>query len=162
MVPDTQPGVDLAPCDLPNLSYVVPDQCHDMHGIGACPDENGLIATGDSYVGTTVSEIMNSPVWHRGLNAIVVTWDEDDFSDEGQPGTGCCGSDVGGGLVPTIVITNRGPHHVVDNTPSNHYSLLLSLEQAFGLSCLQNACDRADGVVPMTPLFRPFGGQNSQ
>jgi hypothetical protein len=55
----------------------------------------------------------------------------------------------------TIVITNFSHHHVVDNTPYNHYSLLLSIEQAFGLSCIANACDAADGVVPMTPLFDP-------
>jgi hypothetical protein len=55
----------------------------------------------------------------------------------------------------TIVITNFSHHHVVDNTPYNHYSLLLSMEQAFGLSCIANACDAADGVVPMTPLFDP-------
>jgi hypothetical protein len=29
------------------------------------------------------------------------------------------------------------------------------MEQAFGLPCIANACDSADGVVPMTPLFDP-------
>ncbi|HVB46338.1 MAG TPA: alkaline phosphatase family protein [Streptosporangiaceae bacterium] len=37
MVPDTQLATDLATGDLPNFSYIVPDQCHDMHGIGPCP-----------------------------------------------------------------------------------------------------------------------------
>jgi phosphatidylinositol-3-phosphatase len=155
MVPDTQLGTDLATGDLPDFSYVVPDQCHDMHGIGACSDENALISSGDTYVGQIVSMIMHSAVWKHGRNAIVVTWDEDDFSDQGQPGTGCCGSNIGGGHVVTIVITNKSSFHVVDNTPYNHYSLLLSLERAFGLPCLLNACDQPDGVVPMTPLFNP-------
>src|SRR5499427_8920331 len=55
-----------------------------------------------------------------------------------------------------IVITyqnNQSP--ITDNTPYNHYSLLLSMEDAFGLPCLANACDSADGVVPMTKLFHP-------
>jgi phosphatidylinositol-3-phosphatase len=155
MVPDTQLGTDLATGRLPNFSYVVPDQCHDMHGIAACGDENELISTGDAYVGQIVSAIMHSEVWRDGRNAIVITWDEDDFSDVGKPGTGCCGADPGGGHVVTIVITNKSHHHVADNTPYNHYSLLASLEHAFGLPCLQNACDKADGVVPMTPLFNP-------
>jgi phosphatidylinositol-3-phosphatase len=99
-----------------------------------------------------VTEIMHSDVWSHGRNAIVITWDEDDYSDQGQPGTGCCGSNVGGGHVVTIVITNKGDH-VVDNTPYNHYSLLRTFEDAFGLPCLQNACDAADGVKPMTALF---------
>jgi phosphatidylinositol-3-phosphatase len=155
MVPDTQLATDLATGDLANFSLIVPDQCHDMHGTGPCADENGLIAAGDAYVGSTVQEIMASNVWQQGRNAIVITWDEDDFSDIGQPGTGCCGSDPGGGHVATIVITNKGAHPLRDNTPYNHYSLLLSYERAFGLACLANACDAADGVKPMTPLFHP-------
>jgi hypothetical protein len=159
MVPDTQLGMDLANGNLPNFGLVVPDQCHDMHGTGTCTDTNGLISAGDTYVGNIVHEIMNSQVWHRGTNAIVITWDEDDFSDGGQPGTGCCGFDPGGGHVATIVITNQGEQHITDNTPYNHYSLLLTMEDAFGLSCLQHACDTQTGVKPMTALFNP---QNTQ
>jgi hypothetical protein len=151
MVPDTQLATDLATSKLPNFSLVVPDQCHDMHGTGSCTDTNALIAAGDSYAGTTVRSIMASPVWKHGRNAIVITWDEDDYSDAGQPGTGCCGADPGGGHVVTIVITNHGDDHVVDNTAYNHYSLLRTMEAAFGLPCLAHACD---SVVPrMTPLF---------
>ena len=156
MVPDTQLATDLANGDLANYSLIVPDQCHDMHGTGGCSDENGLISAGDTYVGNTVAEIMASKVWQTGRNAIVITWDEDDFSDQGQPGTGCCGADPGGGHVATIVITNKtNQYPVKDGTPYNHYSLLLSMEDAFGLPCLANACDAADGVRPMTPLFHP-------
>jgi phosphatidylinositol-3-phosphatase len=151
MVPDNQLGVDLLAGHLPNYSLVVPDQCHDMHGTGGCSATNALIQTGDQYVGTTVSEVMASPTWNQGNNAIVITWDEDDFSDAGQPGTGCCGADPGGGHVATIVITNHGSGHVTDNTAYNHYSLLRTFEAAFGLPCLAHACD---SVVPtMAPLF---------
>jgi len=156
MVPDTQLATDLASNSLPNFSLVVPDQCHDMHGTGGCSTTNGLISAGDAYVRDTVKAILHSKAWHHGNDAVVITWDEDDFSDEGQPGTGCCGADPGGGHVATIVITNKGNKHpITDGTPYNHYSLLLSLEDAFGLPCLANACDSADGVVPMTPLFHP-------
>jgi phospholipase C len=151
MVPDNQLGADLLTGNLPNYSLVVPDQCHDMHGTGGCSDTNGLIAAGDQYVGTTVSEVMASRTWKQGNNAIVITWDEDDFSDQGQPGTGCCGANPGGGHVATIVITNHGSGHVTDNTAYNHYSLLRTFEAAFGLPCLAHACD---SVVPtMAPLF---------
>ena len=155
MVPDTQLGADLRRGALANFSLVVPNQCNDMHGIAACSDENTLISSGDSYVAATVQTIMNSQVWRTGRNAIVITWDEDDFSDQGQPGTGCCGADPGGGHVATIVITNNSTKHVVDNTPYNHYSLLLSLQQAFGLPCLEHSCDASLGVEPMAPLFNP-------
>lgn len=153
MVPDTQLAADLATGNLPNFSLIVPDQCHDMHGTGTCQNTSALISAGDTYVGHTVSAILSSKSWRQGRNAIVITWDEDDFSDQGQPGTGCCGADPGGGHVVTIVITNKGHYPVTDNTPYNHYSLLRSYEDAFGLPCLANACDTADGVKPMTPLF---------
>jgi hypothetical protein len=170
MVPDTQLTSDLSSGKLPNFSYVVPDQCHDMHGTGGCSVTNALISSGDTYVGNTVNQIMASKAWEHGRNAIVVTWDEDDYSDAGLPGTGCCGSDPGGGHVVTIVITNKGsggdhhgndsnhgdsPYPLQGNTAYNHYSLLRSFEDAFGLPCLGSACDTAHGVMPMTPLFHP-------
>jgi hypothetical protein len=152
MVPDTQLATDLAVGSLPNYSLIVPDQCHDMHGTSGCSTLNGLISAGDSYVGATVNQVMSSQVWKKGNNAIVITWDEDDFSDQGQLGTGCCGANPGGGHVATIVIRNHGTDaHIVDNTAYNHYSLLRTMEAAFHLPCLAHACD---SVVPkMTPLF---------
>ena len=151
MVPDSQLGSDLLSNHLPNYSLIVPDQCHDMHGTGGCSDTNGLIANGDQYVGNTVKEIMSAPSWRQGNNAIVVTWDEDDYSDQNQPGTGCCGADPGGGHVVTIVIPNHDSSHITDNTAYNHYSLLRTLESAFGLPCLAHACDST--VPTMAPLF---------
>ncbi|HEX9033238.1 MAG TPA: alkaline phosphatase family protein [Streptosporangiaceae bacterium] len=159
MVPDTQLAADLASGNLPNYSLVVPDQCHDMHGTGSCTSTSGLISAGDTYVGSIVNEVMSSPLWDKGNNAIVITWDEDDFSDVGQPGTGCCGFDPGGGHVATIVITNQGPLHVTDATPYNHFSLLRTMEAAFRLPCLQAACDTQDGVTEMKALFNPQDGQ---
>jgi hypothetical protein len=151
MVDDSKLVTDLNNNSLPNFSLVVPDQCHDMHGTGGCTDTAGLISAGDTYVGNTVSSIMGSKAWTEGRDAIVVTWDEDDFSDSGQPGTGCCGADPGGGHVATIVITNKGSFRVQDSTPSNHYSLLRSYEDAFCLAPLAHAGDSA--VLPMTALF---------
>jgi hypothetical protein len=151
MVPDTQLATDLASGNLANYSLIVPDQCHDMHGTGGCSNLNSLIAAGDSYVGATVNQIMASSTWKKGNNAIVVTWDEDDSSDAGLLGTGCCGANPGGGHVATIVITNHGHFPTTDGTAYNHYSLLKSMEMAFGLPLLAHAGDA--GVPAMTPLF---------
>jgi len=157
MVPDTQLFGDLADNTLPNLAYVVPDQCHDMHGTGTCGNLNQLVSLGDTYVGNLVDAIQASSAWQRGQNAIVITWDEDDFSDAGQTGTGCCGADPGGGHVVTIVITNQGSQHITDSTAYNHYSLLKTMEEAFGLPLLAHA---ADADVPnMAPLFNPGNQQ---
>jgi hypothetical protein len=52
----------------------------------------------------------------------------------------------------TVVITSHGPRHLADPTPFNHYSLLSTIQQAFGLGCLNFTCDTKN-VVPMAKLF---------
>jgi hypothetical protein len=67
-------------------------------------------------------------------------------------------SNFGGGHIPTIVITNHGPKGLRDDTPYNHYSLLRTIEDAFGLTeYLGHAADSDKGVVPMTPMFQTAG-----
>jgi hypothetical protein len=158
-------GADLTSGNLPAFALVVPNQCNEMHGaLGksmpadcSFTDMSAVIRRGDAMVDTLVRKIQASPVWARPDNvAIVVTWDE----DSGRR-AGCCGSDpasaanFGGGHIATVVITNHGPRGVADPTPYNHYSLLRTLEDAFGIrTYLRHADDTAKGVVPMLPLFR--------
>ncbi len=150
IVPETQLFTDLQSDTVPNFSFIAPDQCHDMHGIASCTGDAALLQAGDAYVASVVSAITSSSVWAKGNNAIVITWDENDFNPTGV--TGCCDANPGGGHVATIVIANHGPRDVLDATPYNHYSLLKTIEDAFHLGCLQNTCDSAN-VKPMTPLF---------
>ncbi len=156
---------DLKAGRLPNFALIVPNQCNEMHGlVGArvpadCEGHNtaGLIRRGDAEIGKLVAEIQATPMWRSRQNvAIVLTF------DEGLPGerTGCCGvtpdqpSNYGGGHIPTVVITNHGPHGLADATPYNHYSLLRTIEDAFGISeHLGHAAQTDKGVVPMTALF---------
>src|SRR5260221_2798736 len=65
-VPYGQLSTDLAAGRVPNFSYIIPDECHDMHGAPPwCTDsgraqdahDNWLVATGDAFVGSTVAEI---------------------------------------------------------------------------------------------------------
>lgn len=149
IVPDTALATDIASGVVPNLSFISPDLCHDMHGAPSCASGVALTQAGDTYVGSTVDMIMSSSVWNAGNAAIIVTWDESDLGlSSGAP-------DIahGGGHVPTLVITNHGPRGVKDNIPYNHYALLLTIEDAFGLSCLRNSCPATGGVSQMTPLF---------
>lgn len=157
MQPLDQLGKDLAAGTVPNFSYIMPDECTDMHGAPpVCVDsgdpgdvdDNRLVSTADSFVARTVAQITNSRVWASGNNAIVITFDEGDGGDN----TGCCGSTSGGGRALTVVVTNHGPRHAVDATPYNHYSLLSTMEHAFGVGCLAAACDTSV-IKPMAPLF---------
>jgi hypothetical protein len=151
MTPMSQLSTDLAAGTSPNYSYIVPDMCHDMHGAppycsdsgnGKSVQDSWLTATGDAYVGNIVKEIQSSSVWSTGNTAIVITF------DEGNSATS---------KTANIVVTNHGPRGVKDNTAANHYSLLASLQQTFGLGCLQNSCS----ATPMTPLFQITGSNNT-
>jgi hypothetical protein len=153
--------IDLQNGTIPNYSHIVLNQCHDMHGLPECSNLQQLIKTGDAQVGKLVHQIMGSEVWSApGNSAIVITWDEDDNPSLKTQPQGCCGFDsqspanFGGGKIMTIVITNHGHKGVVDRTPYNHYCLLRTTEDAFGIhEYLNEAGNTAVGVKPMTPLF---------
>jgi hypothetical protein len=158
-VPIGQLTNDLASGRVPRFSYIVPDECDDMHGdppycidsgnIGD-PQNQRLVAVGDRYLGTLVNEITRARSWGTGNNAIVITF------DSGDNGAGCCDARPGGGQVATVVITSHGPRGLRYPTPSNHYSLLSTLQRLFGLRCLRHTCDEAH-VKPMLPLFAVTG-----
>lgn len=143
MYPAEQLSTDLATGNISNFSYIVPNECSDMHGAPpwcadsdttGTPQQSWLISNGDAFVGSVVNQITSSSMWQSGENAIVVTF------DEGNTATS---------QIATIVITNHGPRGIADNTNYNHYSLLASLEQTFGVGCLLNSCT----ATPMAPLF---------
>ena len=147
MLPFAQLAADLQAGTVPNFSYIIPDECHDMHGAPPwCVDsgptssvqQSFLIAQGDAFVGSVVNAITSSSIWQAGNNAIVITFDE---------------GNTAAANVVTIVVTSHGPRGVTDKTSLNHFSLLASLEQTFGLSCLANACTAS----LMTPLFTITG-----
>lgn len=157
---------DLQKNALPNFAFVVPNQCDEMHGLHAgplvdpsCSKTSSLIARGDRVATTLVAAIQRSPLWQSTQRvAVIITWDEDDRSTTGLQG--CCGyspqsiGNFGGGHIPTVVITNHGKRHVVDGTPYNHYSLLRTLDDAFGLSTFPGLSAGWDQHVrPMWPLF---------
>jgi hypothetical protein len=155
-------GTDLATNNVPDYSWISPDQCNDMHGRAATPADpcdfsnvQDLIQSGDTFLSNTVGEIMSSSAW--GPNSVIfITWDESDFTgsptDFGFGDTrGCCDANPGGGHVLTLVIT--GDHQPPDAsfTPYNHYSMLRTIEDSWHLGCLANTCD-TQNVPAMTDL----------
>lgn len=47
----------------------------------------------------------------------------------------------GGGLIPAVIVSPAGRHNYVSSIPYNHYSLLRTIEEAWGLGYLGNASD---------------------
>lgn len=146
---------DLAAGHVPTFSFIAPNQCNDQHGRGnsdqSCnydPSDVGtqvglnpaLIIRGDMTLRKIVTSIKKSPVWSQGKNAIVVLWDENDYSL--APNTN---------QVPLIVDTNYSAGAIVSSQYYTHFSLLKSIEAGLNLPCLNHACDYTETV--MTDLF---------
>ena len=149
---------DLGSGDVPNFSLIAPNQCNDQHGrsngtafCNSDPNDNGtqaglnpaLVILGDQEVQKLVTAIHASPAWTRGRNAIVVVWDEDDYSV--QPIVN---------KVVAIVDTNYGVHERQSAQFYTHFSLLRTIEGGFGIPCLNHACDATTNTI--SDLFGEF------
>ncbi len=156
IVPASELAAEARSGRLPNFSFIDANECTNMHGgppwcqdspnnLGE-PNDNKLVSQGDGYLRQVTSEIMSGPQWRHGNNAIVIT------ETEGTTTAGCCDARPGTGRVFTVVVTSHGPRHLTDGTKFNHYSLLATVEHAFGLGCLQHSCDTKH-VIPMARLF---------
>jgi phosphatidylinositol-3-phosphatase len=154
---DGQRGLyaDLKSGNVPDFAFIAPNQCDDQHGRGNgtafCnydADDNGtqqglnpsLILQGDLSVQRLVTAIKASPVWSNSRSAIVILWDENDYST------------ITSNQVVLVVDTNYGPHQQRSERFYTHYSLTRTLDGAFGLPCLNHACDA--GVEVMSDLFK--------
>jgi hypothetical protein len=147
---------DLQAGKSPTFSFIAPNQCNDQHGRGNAgpfcnfdPSDDGsqaglnpaLIYQGDVTVQRLVNAIHASKTWREETSAIVVVWDENDYSLSPNINQ-----------VVVIVDTNYGRHGVSSGRRYTHFSLLKSLESAFELPCLNHACD--SNVAVMSDLFR--------
>ena len=152
---------DLEAGTVPAFSLIAPNQCTDQHGRGNAgpqcdfdPVDNGWTGgtqpcadlLGDLTLRNIVTSIHASPAWKHGNNAIVVVWDENDYSFVPNVNQ-----------VPAIIDTTYGPHGHKSATFYTHFSLLRSIEGGFGLPCLNHACD--ENAQTMSDLF---GGQVAQ
>jgi len=185
-VPLEQLFSDLAdPRKAPAFSYIVPDQCRDMHGLGSplapCTfnasgvanagyDDPADISRGDDETFWLVNAITGSPTWRRGRNALFIVFDEgngpltcpnynpDTQTDTAAPNSVAPGADCYdptklNDKVVLIAITNYGVTGVADNTLYSHYSLLKTVEAAFGLPYLGHAADGTTNTL--APLLQP-------
>jgi hypothetical protein len=126
IVPLEQWATDLAAGDVADLVWIGPDLKDSTH--------DGSIAEGDRWLAATVPPILDSPAFQQdGL--LVVTYDEGDTDD------GCCGRERGGGRIVTVIASPLGKRGFASDIPHNHFSLLRTIEDAWGLDHLERARD---------------------
>jgi hypothetical protein len=128
VVPLTTLATDVSAGTLPDYVWITPDLCSDMHDCS--------IATGDAWLKTVVPYIQNTPGFANSV--LFIVWDE---------GTTTIG---GGGLVPMLVVSPLAKPGFKSTVAANHYSLLRTIQDAWGLPPLgQSAAAKA-----MTEFFQ--------
>jgi phospholipase C len=133
---------DLAARRLSTVTFVVPNLRDDMH--------SGPVRVADAWLHHLVGALEADPVWWQDTR-LVVTFDESRRRDVRS----CCAGLGRGGRVPTIV---AGPEVAPgrDRTSYTHYSLLRSIEAAYGLPFLGHAGDPVTATIPA--VARPTRG----
>ncbi len=106
---------------LPQVSFVVPNLCDDMHD---CP-----VAAGDAWLRSKLDGYRRWAATHHSL--LVVTWDED---EDNSPAN----------RIP-LIMTGQMVRPGRYAEPVDHYRLLRTLEDMFGLGHLGHA-------IPRTPI----------
>lgn len=130
----------------PNLSYITPDLCEDGHDSPCVDGRPGGLVSADAFLRTWVPRILAAPAYRKdGL--LVITFDEADTSDA----SACCGegpginaplpglTGLGGGRVGALLLSPTVTAGSTDTRPYNHYGLLKTIEDTFGLDHLGNA-----------------------
>src|SRR3954452_2674164 len=130
----------------PNLAFFTPDLCHDGHDEPCVDGQPGGLVSADAFLQTWVPQILDAPAF-KADGMLVITFDEAEFGSA-DGAAACCGelpgpnspapgvNGLGGGRVGAVVLSPFTQPGSVNPTPYNHYSLLRSIEDAFGLQHL--------------------------
>ncbi len=175
-------NLDLLPQDLasaastPNYVFITPDLCADGHD-ATCANSSrpGGFAGIDQFLQQWVPAITRSPAFKAENGLLAIIFDEASTSDSSS----CCGeipgpnspspgiNGPGGGDTGAVLLSPCIRPVTVSTQPYNHYTLLRSVEDLFGLSHLgyaqlpgerslgSDVFNRGCGVAPTAHLRAP-------
>lgn len=102
-----------------DYALIVPNQCNSAHDCS--------LRVADTWLARVVPGILESEAFQDG-GLLIVTFDEDD------------GHDPSGGQIATIVASPDVPAGFRSTERHDHYSLLRTVQDAWGLDCLAESC----------------------
>jgi hypothetical protein len=131
-----------------NFSFITPNLCNDGHDEPCVDGAPGGLVSADAWLRKWVPQILASPAMSDGL--LVVTFDEAETSGMYTDASSCCGQQPGpntpnpggtvqgpgGGRVGAVVVSPFVTPGSMNATSYNHYALLRSVEDIFGLGHL--------------------------
>ena len=116
LVPFSQFAQDLAAGQLPNYSFIVPDQYHNMHdcpeGMSTCTNVDKLAAA-DAWLVTNIGPLVDSSTFQED-SLLLIVFDESEMEDLAN----------GGGHVALLVISHKAKHGTKSTTFYQHQSTL--------------------------------------
>ena len=145
----------------PAFVFISPNLCHDAHDTPCVNGEPGGLVSADRFLRRWVPMITSSPAYRDG-GLLIITFDESRSSDTESccnerpgPNVGNAGVDgPGGGRTGAVLLSPFIAPGTVSNVPYNHYSLLRSIEDIFGVAHLGYAGE--EGLVSFgTDIYRP-------
>jgi hypothetical protein len=125
IVPFTQFAADLHASAVPDFVWITPNMCNDAHDC--------TLAAADLWLRNWVPRILETSAW-KNDGVLFITFDEGDF-----PPPNYDGADGPGGHVVTVIASPLGKNHYRSKQVYNHYSLLRTIEDAWGLPALAKA-----------------------
>jgi len=123
-------AADLRAGRLPAFAWITPNLCDDTHDCA--------VATGDRFLARTVPALLRELGPH---GVLVITY------DEGASDAGCCAGAAAGGRIATIVAGPGARRGARERAPVDHYGVLATIEDAFGLAHLGAAADPRNGSL---------------
>jgi phospholipase C len=128
---------DLANDTLPSFAFVAPNLCNDMHDCS--------VSTGDAWLKTWLTKVVNAPAYNAGNTAVFVTFDEGGGGTHGED----CASPSNNDEtchVATYVLGPAVPAGARVSTRFTHYSMLRSTESMLGLTTFLGNAATATGM----------------
>jgi hypothetical protein len=139
----------------PSFSYIVPGRCDDGDTTPCAAGQTGGMGAADGFLQKVVPEILSSKAYkENGL--LVITVDEAPSSGEYADSSSCCGQPSfpnlpaptgalgkpGGGQVGALLLSPFIKGGNLEQGTYNHFSLLRTVEDFFGLSHLGYAAGK--------------------
>jgi phosphatidylinositol-3-phosphatase len=127
----------------PSYSFISPSLCHDGHDRPCRNGEPGGLVSANTFLARWVPLITGSPAFRDG-GLLIITFDEAASADA----SACCNEPTGpnttmpgahgpgGGRTGAVLLSPFIKPGTVSDVPYNHYSMLRSVEDAFGLEHL--------------------------
>jgi hypothetical protein len=150
----------------PAFSYIVPDACHDGSEAPCEPGQPAGLAAAQPFLEKVVPEIEASAAYKKG-GLIAITFAQAAQNGPTPDASACCGTPEypnlpapatapastgpvkatgGGGRVGMLLLSPFVEPGSVNETYYNHFSMLLSIEEFFGLPSIGYAASA--GVLP--------------